>query len=329
MIKVGHRLFHLMAEIGETGYGMGELAHALLAGKLAEKRQSAIIATFIIKKPVKLSHLLLHCQGLSIIFDYIFQKEDYVDEDDLKLCCHACDGLTMMSINLRIRVDDPKHKDLLIEFSNNFQEEYEQIYKRSGSAKKAPTDIVTFFVKDAKELKFDKEILIELSDVFKSMLTGQFLESKNNEVQFNDVHEDALRYFFYIMLYVDHNKELVQDWKNGEKVPLNIASPSDDNMMHALSAFELSLKYIVTEVELVLLVIVKQLFTSKSVLGVFEWSLDHCNEGLLEASIHYCLTARITGKEKYELFRAALNHKYYKQWKEMITDTLLSKIQLE
>lgn len=329
MIRVGNKLLRLMATIGETGYGMGELAHSLLAGKLAEKRQSAIIATFIITKPVKLSHLLMHCQGLSIIFDYIFQKEDYVDEDELKLCHDACDGLTMMSINLRIRVDEPKHKDLLIEFSDNFQEEYKQMYMRSGLAKKAPADIVTFFVKDAKELKFDKEILIELSDVFKSMLTGQFLESKNNEVQFQDVHEDALRYFFYIMLYVDHNKILVSDWQKDKKVPLKVASPSDCNMMHALRAFELSLKYIVTEVELVLLVIVKQLFTSKCVLDAFEWSLDHCNEGLLEASIHYCLNARISGKEKYELFRAAQNHKYYKQWREMINDTLLSKLQLE
>lgn len=49
MYDVGKGLLNLLRDLGESGYGRGEMAHLLFKGDTAIKRQVAVVTTYIIR----------------------------------------------------------------------------------------------------------------------------------------------------------------------------------------------------------------------------------------------------------------------------------------
>lgn len=49
MYDVGKGLLNLLRELGENGYGRGEMAHLLFKGDRSIQRQVAVVTTYIIR----------------------------------------------------------------------------------------------------------------------------------------------------------------------------------------------------------------------------------------------------------------------------------------
>lgn len=161
---------------------------------------------------------------------------------------------------------------------------------------------------------FDKETLIKSSEVFSSMLSGNFRESNCNEVKFPDYTVKGMKYFFQI-LKMEENGKLKQ------------IAPKVNDMNIILQAYELSILYILTNIQKPLLNVIKVVLDETSVLKIFEWSLRNINQDLLISAICYFLCGNIDGKTKLKLFLEVNKSQFNNEWKRLIIDTLLMKCQ--
>ena len=208
MIFVGYEFLRLFGQVGEGGYGRGEIAHFLLIGDDHLQKQVAINLTFIISSPETLYTLLFECKALDIVLGVILDRQE--------LSCEAADGLTTLAINLNIKLP--------------FEVNLEKVgkYTNASSSTSNLESPVTFRVKD-ENVQFDKELLIRSSDVFRSMFTGNFLEGEKNEVHLPECSMEGLKYFFHLI-------ELCEEKKLMETAPLV------DEMEVVLDAYQLCTK---------------------------------------------------------------------------------------
>jgi len=224
---------------------------------------------------------------------------------------HACAGIAEIAINLNIAADITV--DTLCDWAAKTKNNYFKVEDLPNIANGNDT-IVTFKVKnnnDIVNLVFSQKTLINNCEVFKSMLTSGFKESKNNEISLTDVCESGLRYFLYIIILKANN--------NLKNIPLV------DDIQMALEAYKLSLKYMIPDIEIYLLSLIKYLVCDKTVLAIFKWSLKNFNQDLLETTIIYFLTATIDNKIRAKLFRDANQCEYRKQWINSIKEAILFK----
>lgn len=220
-------------------------------------------------------------------------------------------GLTRLSNNLKIG-DGLYVRDRLqkTEMKTTVNYAEKQLNRDSWS-----NEIVTFMVgkdKEQRKIEFCQKILIESSDVFNSMFTSGFKESKNKEAHLSDVSEGGLKYFL-VLLTVHVNGDDLNE------------IPFSDNMNSALEAYQLSDKYMLPEILTALYKIMKISINENSAIVVFEWSLQHLNQDMLDASMYFFLNADINGEKKVKLFRKAMNSKYSEEWKNLLIDHILAE----
>lgn len=208
MISVGYEFLRLFGQVGEGGYGRGEIAHFLLIGDDHLQKQVAINLTFIISSPETLYTLLFECKALDIVLSVIFDRQE--------LSCEAANGLTTLAVNLNIKL--PFEIDL---------DKVDKYLKVTSSAKKLGSQ-VTFKVMD-ESVQFDKEMLTRSSDVFLSMFTSNFLEGEKNEVHLPECSTEGLKYFLHLIELSEENK-------------LNETAPLVENMEVVLDAYQLCSK---------------------------------------------------------------------------------------
>jgi len=146
------------------------------------------------------------------------------------------------------------------------------------------------------------------------MLSGDFRESNFNEVRFPDYTVDGMKYFFHIVK-LDQTGRLKQ------------IAPKVNDMSVILQAYELSILYIITNIQKPLLNVIKIVLDETSVLKIFEWSLRNINQDLLISAICYFLCGNIEGKLKLKLFLEANQSQFKNEWKQLIIDTILMKCQ--
>lgn len=176
-------------------------------------------------------------------------------------------------------------------------------------------EFVSFIVgkdENQQKIEFCQKILIESSDVFNSMFTSGFKESTNKEAYLSDVTEGGLKYFLVLLTVYVKGEDL-------DEIPIS------DNMNSALEAYQLSDKYMLPEILNALYKIMKTSINENSAIDVFEWSLQHLNQDMLDASMFYFLNADINGEKKVKLFRDAMNSKYSEEWKNLLIDHILGE----
>lgn len=296
MKKVSKDLLVAYGTIAESGYGRGELAHFLLTGDVEMKKKIAINLTYIISCPDILNDLLFKYNALDIVMDIILNEQSFAAE--------ACDGLTVMAKNLNIRI--PSDDDVL---SRIIPEEYvldEAMLRSDGEQ-------IKFVLKDG-EFSFDKETLKRSSDVFHSMLSGDFRESNQSEVKFPDYTVEGMKYFFQLVRMEQEEK-------------LKPIAPKVNDMNVILQAYELSILYILTNIQKPLLNVIKIVLDETSVQKIFDWSLKNINQDLLISAICYFLCGDICGKAKLRLFLEANKSQFKNEWRNLLIDTILMKCQ--
>lgn len=296
-IKLASRdLLLAYGSVAESGYGRGEFAHFLLTGDEQMKRKIAVNLTYVISCPDILNDLLFRYKALDIVMDEIFNQGDLASE--------ACDGLTVMSKNLNIRIpvdDESLHRIV--------PEDYEE----DNDSLRSDCDQIKFILKNG-ETSFDKEALKQSSEVFSSMLSGSFRESNMNEINFPDYTIEGMKYFF----------KMVQLDREGKMKPI---APKINDMNVVLQAYELSILYIITNIQKPLLNVIKIVLDEQSVLKIFDWSLQHINHDLLISAICYFLCGDIDGSSKLKLFLEANQSQFKDEWRKLIIDTILMKCQ--
>uniref|UniRef100_A0A6B2E838 BTB domain-containing protein n=1 Tax=Phlebotomus kandelakii TaxID=1109342 RepID=A0A6B2E838_9DIPT len=280
-----------LSAIAESGYGRGELAHYLLTGEREMRKHVAILTIFIIRDRKFLYTFLVDHSALYTVMEIILT-------DDKALGEKACLGITALAENLNIcdgQVDDKTEN-----------RSYDEDNYATGD-----DGVISFVVKDNERVDFSENILKECSDVFKSMLTSQFKESINKEIHIADVSVAGIKYFLNLLV-LSRSDSL-------ECVPLAF------EMAPALEAYELSMRYMLSEIEAALLGVIRKVISEKSVLNVFEWAMNNNNRQLLEISVYYYLSSDICGKKKLSMFREADLSEYGNQWNQLMLDTIVDK----
>lgn len=296
MKVISKDLLRSYGSVAESGYGRGEFAHFLLTGDDEMKKKIAVNLTYIISCPDILNDMLFRYKAMDIVIDTILNQES--------LAAEACDGLTVMANNLNIQI--PSDDDVLSKIIPDDYAEDENLLKSEG-------ELVKLLLKDG-EVFVDKETLKKCSEVFNSMLSGNFRESNFNEVRFPNYTIDGMKYFYEIL-------------KMDQAGKLKPIAPKVNEMNVILQAYELSILYIITNIQKPLLNVIKIVLDETSVLKIFEWSLRNYNQELLLSSICYFLCGNIDGKLKLKLFLEANQSQFKDEWKQLIIDTILMKCQ--
>lgn len=123
-----------------------------------------------------------------------------------------------------------------------------------------------------------------------------------------------MRYFYHIL-------------KMSEAKKLKAIAPRVDDMNVILQSYELSILYILTDLQKPLLNVIKVVLDEKSVMKIFEWSLRNINQDLLISAICYFLCGQIESGEKLKLFSEANQSMYSKEWRRLIVDVITMKCQ--
>lgn len=313
-----NELMSLFGNIGETGYGQGEIAHILRTGERTLQLQVSIIVMYVIRDTKLLHKLLYDMKILNTVMNIILNENDDEEEElyEQRLSVAACSGITTLAQNLCICGEEedtgtPSEKLEAKEFDNTLT-----ICNESNSSEEK----VTFKVKNASgamdSVRVSKSLLLQGSDVFQRMFDGDhFIESKNNEVFLKEnISVDGLKYFFYLIRLQTVNK-------------LTGMAPPPKLIEASLDALSLSQKYLLPGVERSVQNIVKTLLNDDCVLNVFEWSLRNYNQELLDASTYYFLYSDISGAAKCKLFRSANKSTYRKEWRRLMNETILCRVQ--
>ncbi|XP_062565118.1 uncharacterized protein LOC134227556 [Armigeres subalbatus] len=317
MKSVCIELMTLFGNISETGYGQGEIAHILRTGERTLQLQVSIIVLYVVRDTKLLHKLLYDMKILKTVMNIILNENDDEEEElyEQRLSVAACSGLTTLAQNLCIcgeEEDTGTPSEMLVakEFDNTLT-----ICNENSNEEK-----VTFKVTNASgtidSVRVSKNLLIQGSDVFQRMFDGDhFIESKNNEVFLKeDISVDGLKYFFYLIRLQTVNK-------------LTGMAPPPKVIEASLDALSLSQKYLLPAVERSVQNIVKTLLNDDCVLNVFEWSLKNYNQELLVASTYYFLYSDISGATKCKLFRSANKSVYRKEWRRLMDETILCRVQ--
>ncbi|XP_058812539.1 uncharacterized protein LOC131677040, partial [Topomyia yanbarensis] len=312
-----NELMSLFGNIGETGYGQGEIAHILRTGERTLQLQVSIIVTFVVRDTKLLHKLLYDMKILNTVMNIILNENEDAEEEryDQRLSVAACSGITTLAQNLNICGEEedtgtPSEKLEAKEFDNTLT-----ICDESSAEEK-----VTFKVRNANgisdQVLVSKSLLVQGSDVFQRMFDGDhFIESKKNEVQLQEnISVDGLKYFFYLIRLQTLNK-------------LTGMAPPPKLIEASLDALSLSQKYLLPAVEKSVQNIIKTLLNDDCVLNVFEWSLKNYNHELLAASTYYFLYSDISGAAKCKLFRAANKSTYRSEWRRLLNETILFRVQ--
>uniref|UniRef100_A0A182JU09 ARMC5-like ARM-repeats domain-containing protein n=1 Tax=Anopheles christyi TaxID=43041 RepID=A0A182JU09_9DIPT len=308
-------LMVLFGSVGETGYGQGEIAHILRTGERDLKLRVAIIVLFVVRDTRLLHKLLFDMKVLEMVMDYILDEGTGQQQ---RLNGIACSAITRLAQNLSIVGEE---EDTGTPSEKLEEKEFDNTVTICDESATSVDEKVTFRVRSSptasqEAVLVSKALLIEGSEVFRRMFEGDhFIESKNNEVHLHEpISADGLRYFFYLVRLQTLNK-------------LTGMAPPPKVIEASLDALSLAQKYLLPTVEKPVMNIIKTLLNDDCVLNVFEWSLKNYNQELLVASTYYFLYSDISGAAKCKLYRAANRSCYRDEWRRLLTETILYRVQ--
>lgn len=323
---VGAGLLNLLTGMAETGYGRGEMIHLLLKDDKGMCKQVSIISALIIKDPKILNTLLLKHGGLYTIIELIVNKSEELSNE-------AALGLTALSRQLKIKI--PKYDSArlceenvvlttecdIANYEMNIEEDCVTFVSGSTEAE-ADAD-------SRPKIRFSEETLTQVSDVFNRMFNSDFKESKNKEVVMKNQSIEGIKYFLDCVEQYSKKKPLrrpVQDKDTTKSIPDGNASDSaQPNVVitAALEAYDICHVYLLPELEKDIYNMIIYLLDADNILDIFKFSMKHHKQELTELSINYFLTSNLAGDVKVRIFRNADDSDYYKEWNELILDTIV------
>lgn len=308
-------MLNLLNVTAENGYGRGEMAHFLLKNDKQMHKQVSVISAMLIRDKKVLHTLLIKHGGLYTMIELILTKDEQLTNE-------AATGLTALARTLEIAT--PTY-------------ELEQISKletivggdcfHEAENWNEDENLVAFIIGDQNDesnamntVRFSERILTENSDVFNRMFNSDFTESKNKQVFLKNQSIEGIRYFLNCIKQHSMGKPLRSPvTKNTTD---NETSPTAIILKAALEAYDMSQIYLLPELEKEILNMIVYLLSPGNILELFMFSMQNHKQELTEMSINYFLTSKWAAEEKVKVFRAADDCEYFKEWNELILDTI-------
>lgn len=229
-----------------------------------------------------------------------------------ELSKEAAFGLTALSAVLNISVqpcdNDKINKTMKFDLNKTFNptDETDSMITLIAGAK--ITD-----ASNQNRIKFSESTLTKCSDVFSSMLTSDFRESKNKEIHLREQTIDGVKYFLDSIHQKIHSTSL--------------SIPDRSLMSAVLETYDMCHIYMMSELESDVFNMILYLLDETTVLRIFEFSMVHHKQELSDIAIYYYLSANISGERKVRMFQEADDSEYSKEWNQMILDTIVYTIQ--
>lgn len=258
----------------------------------------------LFQRDPKALHTLLIVHGsLYICIEAILSK-------DSELSKEAATGLTALSAVLSISVQP--YKNDKINESVTFQ------LDKTFSPNDETDSMITFIASDSDDsnenrIQFSESTLTKCSDVFSSMLTSDFRESKDKEIYLRKQTIDGVKYFLNAIHQKIHSEFL--------------SIPERGLIGAVLETYDMCHIYMMAELECDIFNMILYLLDETTVLRIFEFSMVHHKQELSDLAINYYLSANIPGERKVRMFHEADNSEYSKEWNQMILDTIAYTIQ--
>lgn len=310
----------LLTQVAETGYGQGELAHLLLKGDKEMCQRSSIISALLVCNPKILNTLLIKHGGLFNIIEMIVTKNE-------KLSAEAACGLTAFAhhINIEIPKSNRIYADTFIVHGNEINPVDLEVNPDDG--------MVTLVAGSADssmeetKVRFDEKTLTKCSEVFQRMFNSSFKESQNKEVILRGRSLCGIKYFLDCINQHSIKKSLRKPIVNTKSNAFTKDEIATYTITSALEAYDMCEIYLLPELATDILNIIYQLIDVDNVLTIFCYALKHHKEDLTELSINYYLSSNLDGCVKVKLFQQVDDSDYYKEWNDMMLDTLVSTCQ--
>lgn len=321
---IGSQLLEQLSQVAETGYGRGEMAHLLLKGDEEMSQRASIISALLVRDPNILNTLLLKHGGLFNLIEIIVTK-------DATLSNEAATGLTALAKNLKIETPncEASSDETVAVYGAELSEDTADVPEE---------DIITFIsgkkesadpVEGQKRVRFSKKTLTESSDVFNRMFNSDFRESKDKEVVMKDQSLCGIRYFLDCINQYSKKRALRRPVANAD--PTSAASEREElatfAITAALEAYDICQIYLLPDLAKDIFDMIIQIIDADNVLTIFQYSLSHHRQELTELSVTYYLSSNITSSVKVKLFRQAEDSEYYKEWNELISDSIIYNCQ--
>lgn len=279
----------------------------------------------ISRDPKALNTLLLKHGGLYSIIDMILTKDEPLSKE-------AATGLTALALQLDIK--KPKCNRSKISRSEfSFDKFTPKRNTAQSSSSEDTDDLITFVagknasgdvstdtnadpeVTTANSVRFSEFILTENSDVFDRMFKSDFKESKDKRVVLKNQSIGGIKYFL----------DCLQQLSIGRAVRKPVANVADpvNVMVAALEAYDISQIYMLPQIERNTLNMIVFMLDADNLLDVFDFSIKHHKADLREIAINFYLTSNLDSNRKVQIFRRADDSEYYKEWNELILDTIV------
>lgn len=318
---VGAGLLGLLSDTAENGYGRGELVHILLKEDKQMHKQVSIISAMIIRDKKILHTLLIKHGGLYIMIELISTKDE-------RLTNEAATGLTALARTLDIA--QPKFEMSSISKletvvggdcyadADNWMDNENLVTFVSGDPNEHPPD-------ESNTIRFSERILTQNSDVFNRMFNSDFQESKNKQVFLKKQSIEGIRYFLNCIKQHSMEKPLrapvIKNTTDAMETTDDTATTTI-KLKAALEAYDMCQIYLLPELEANILNMIVYLLSADNILDLFIFSMQNHKQELTELSINYFLTSNLAPADKVKVFRAADDCEFFKEWNDLILDTI-------
>lgn len=318
---VGAGLLGLLSETAENGYGRGEMVHILLKDDKQMHKQVSIISGMIIRDKKILHTLLIKHGGLYTMIELILTKDECLSNE-------AAVGLTALARTLEIvqpkfdmsrisKLETIVGGDCYADVDNWVDNENLVTFV-SGDSNVIPND--------SNMIRFSERILTQNSDVFNRMFNSDFQESKNKQVFLKKQSVEGIRYFLNCIKQHSMEKPLrspvIKNTTDAMETTDDTAITTQITLKAALEAYDMCQIYLLPELEADILNMIVYLLSADNILDLFIFSMQNHKQQLTEMSINYFLTSNLAPADKVKVFRAADDCEFFKEWNDLILDTI-------
>lgn len=255
-----------------------------------------IFSVYFARNPRILHKLLVECGALYTAIEVIVSKDDVLGPP-------AALGITAVSKVLGIAV--PKCDNKKIDCQKRFDPTEVLLYPDN--------DGVMFVAGKSDEtenrVEFSESLLTSCSEVFQSMLTSDFRESKEKTIHLRNQTIAGVKYF------------LTAIKRQHEGTPLQQCDASDIGAV--LESYDMCQVYLLADLERDIFNMILFMLSPKTILKVFEFSMQAHKEDLSQVAINYYLSARLEGPIKVAMYKEADDSEHFKEWNQLILDTVV------
>lgn len=226
---------------------------------------------FLLDKPYLLQMFLFEKKILDLVLDLVLSQSKNRESLD------AINALSIVAFNLGISCTLPNVEALRkCDGLNNLNESIDQ-------------DLVTFVLSDNLEISCSKVLLMAHSEVFERMFSSDFREGRENKVSLKSISIKAMKSFLQSLI----------NCKACDKPCSNLESLE---MTELIEAYYLSKMYLISKLENLYLIRIKQLISYLNAHIVVQMSFNNNDEDLLIFALQFCLSCDTCNSKKLDLF---------------------------